>query len=276
MPRLKSWIVLPLALAAACHSPQPASRLDSTPRHDEWVEVRQGDRTIHTYVVYPQTSGRAMAVVLIHENRGLTDWVRATADRLAEEGYIAVAPDLLSGAAPGGGRTYDFASEDAARQAIGSLPREQVAADLRAVVEYARAIPAASGKVSVAGFCWGGARTWEVASSGVGIASAFVFYGTGPTDARGVSGITAPVHGFYGGDDARVNATIPTATALMRTAGKRFDPVVYEGAGHAYMRSGEMPDATPANRAARDQSWQRWLRLLRTAAVATPPSPHHS
>jgi carboxymethylenebutenolidase len=210
--------------------------------------------------------------VLIHENRGLTDWVRATADRLAEEGYIAVAPDLLSGAAPGGGRTSDFASEDAARQAIGSLPREQVAADLRAVVDYARAIPAASGKVSVAGFCWGGARTWEVANSGAGIAAAFVFYGTGPTEARGVTGITAPVHGFYGGDDARVNATIPTSTELMRAAGKRFDPVIYEGAGHAYMRSGEMPDATPANRAARDQSWQRWLRLLREAASSTAAS----
>jgi carboxymethylenebutenolidase len=265
-PRLKLWTVLPLALAAACQHSQPASRLDSTPRHDEWVEVRRGDRTIHTYVVYPQTSAKAMAVVLIHENRGLTDWVRATADRLAEEGYIAVAPDLLSGAAPGGGRTSDFASEDAARQAIGSLPREQVAADLRAVVDYARGIPAASGKVSVAGFCWGGARTWEVANSGAGIAAAFVFYGTGPTDAAGVAGITAPVHGFYGGDDARVNATIPTSAGLMRAAGKRFEPVTYEGAGHAYMRSGEMPDATPANRAAREQSWQRWLRLLREAA----------
>jgi carboxymethylenebutenolidase len=265
----KAWIVLPLALAAACQHSQPASRLDSTPRHDEWVEVRQGGRTIHTYVVYPQTSRKAMAVVLIHENRGLTDWVRATADRLAEEGYIAVAPDLLSGAAPGGGRTSDFASEDAARQAIGALPREQVAADLRAVVDYARAIPAASGTVSVAGFCWGGARTWEIANAGAGIASAFVFYGTGPAEARGVAGITAPVHGFYGGDDARVNATIPTSAELMRAAGKRFDPVTYEGAGHAYMRSGEMSDATPANRAARDQSWQRWLRLLREAASST-------
>jgi len=266
----KPWIVLPLALAAACRHPGPASRLDSTPRHDEWVEVRQGDRTIHTYVVYPQASRKAMAVVLIHENRGLTDWVRATADRLAEEGYIAVAPDLLSGAAPGGGRTSGFASEDAARQAIGSLPREQVAADLRAVVDYARAIPAASGTVSVAGFCWGGARAWEIANAGAGIAAAFVFYGTGPADARGVSGITAPVHGFYGGDDARVNATIPTSTELMRAAGKRFDPVIYEGAGHAFMRAGEMSDATPANRAAHDQSWRRWLRLLREAASSGP------
>jgi carboxymethylenebutenolidase len=263
---LTSCVVLPLALAAACQRPQPASRLDSTPRHDEWVEVRRGDRVVHTYVVYPQTSRKAAAVVLIHENRGLTDWVRSTADRLAEQGYIAVAPDLLSGTAPGGGRTSDFASEDAARQAIGTLPREQVLADLRAVVDYARGIPAADGTVSVAGFCWGGARAWEIANTGAPVAQTFVFYGTGPSDGAGVAGITGPVHGFYGGDDARVNATIPASAAAMQAAGKRFDPVTYAGAGHAYMRAGAMPDATPANRAAHDQSWERWLRLLRQGA----------
>jgi carboxymethylenebutenolidase len=248
------------ALCAGCARPQPASRLESMPRHDEWVEVKSGDRTVQTYVVYPEVSRKAMAVVLVHENRGLTDWVRTVADRLAEEGYIAIAPDLLSGMAPGGGRTSDFASQDAAREAISRLPREQVAGDLRAVIEYARAIPAADGRVSVAGFCWGGSRAWE--ASLMGITGAFVFYGTGPQDSTAYARVTAPVFGFYGGNDERVNATIPRSAELMRAAGKRFEPVTYAGAGHAFMRSGELPEATPAERKARDDAWARWLRLL--------------
>ncbi|HEX8695239.1 MAG TPA: dienelactone hydrolase family protein [Longimicrobium sp.] len=267
MRLLAPSLVLPLLFCAACQRPQPASRLETTPRHDEWVEVRSGDRVVHTYVVYPEVSRRAMAVVLIHENRGLTDWVRTVADRLAEEGYIAVAPDLLSGMAPGGGRTSGFPTQDAAREAIGRLPREQVSGDLRAVVEYARSIPAATGQVAVAGFCWGGARTWEIANE-ANLAAAYVFYGTGPRDAAGVAGISEPVYGFYGGNDARVNATIPASAELMRAAGKRFEPVTYDSAGHAFMRSGETPEGSAADRKARDEAWARWLRLLREAASA--------
>jgi len=262
------WFVLPLVLfMAACQRPQQTSRLETTPRHDEWVQIEHDGRTVHAYVVYPQTSRRAMAVVLIHENRGLTDWVRTVADRIAEEGYIAVAPDLLSGAAPGGGRTSDFPTEDAARQALGRLPVPQVSGDLKAVVDYARRIPAANGQVAVAGFCWGGARTWEIAAEAP-LAAAFVFYGTGPSDAQRVAGISGPVYGFYGGNDARVNATIPASAEAMRASGKRFEPATYEGAGHAFMRSGESPEASPADRQAREQAWQRWVTLLRQTAAA--------
>jgi len=250
-------------LLAACTTTTataPAgSRLETTPRHDEWVDVG----SVRTYVVYPQRSTKAPAIVVIHENRGLTDWVRTVADRLAEEGYIAVAPDLLSGMAPGGGNTKDFPSEDAAREAIGKLDRAKVIENLRAVVEYARAIPAANGTVSVGGFCWGGSRTWDVASNVDGIRHAYPFYGTGPQDAAGVAGIEAPVYGFYGGDDARVNATIDKTAELMKAAGKTYEPVIYEGAGHAFMRLGELPDATPANKKAHDEAWARWLGLLR-------------
>ncbi len=265
MRRRLPWLVPALVLAAACGAQRPESRLESMPRHDEWVQIERPGRTLHAYVVYPETSARAMAVVLIHENRGLTDWVRTVADRLAEEGYIAIAPDLLSGAAPGGGRTTDFPTQDAAREAIGRLPREQVLGDLRAVVDYARKIPAASGRVSVAGFCWGGARTWEIANAEP-LAAAMVFYGTGPQDPAGVAGITGPVYGFYGGEDARVNATVPASAQAMAAAGKPFEPVTYEGAGHAFMRSGEEPGASDANRRAAEQGWARWLSLLRAAA----------
>jgi carboxymethylenebutenolidase len=250
--------LLAFALAACQTTSTPTSRLENMPRHDEWVDVG----TVRTYVVYPEVSQRAPVIVVIHENRGLTDWVRTVADRLAENGYIAVAPDLLSGMAPNGGNTKDFPSEDGAREAIGKLDRAQTIANLREVVSYARRIPAANGQVSVAGFCWGGARTWDVASSIDGIAAAYVFYGTGPQDAAGVAGIEAPVYGFYGGNDARVNATIPKTEELMKAAGKTFEPVIYEGAGHAFMRSGEMANADEANRKAREEGWKRWLELL--------------
>lgn len=245
--------------AAATSPATSGSRLETTPRHDEWVDIG----TVRTYVVYPERSTKAPAIVVIHENRGLTDWVRTVADQLAENGYIALAPDLLSGSGPNGGSTKDFPSEDAAREAIGKLDRAKVIENLRGVVDYARKIPAANGQVSVGGFCWGGSRTWDVANNVDGIHEAFPFYGTGPQEPAGVAGIEAPVYGFYGGNDERVNATIAKTEELMRAAGKKFEPVIYEGAGHAFMRLGELPDAIEANRKARDEAWRRWLTLLR-------------
>lgn len=256
-----------LLLLAGCATATPdqsaQQRLESTPRHDEWVQLDRGGRMLHAYVSYPERSSLTSGIVLIHENRGLTDWVRAIADRLSGEGYLVIAPDLLSGAAPGGGRTRDFASEDAAREAISGLSRTQVMADLEAAAMHLRSLPSLNGKVSVAGFCWGGARAWELANqTNVPLTAAYVFYGTGPTEASGVAGIDAPVYGFYGGNDARVNATIPKSEELMRAAGKKFEPVIYEGAGHAFLRAGEASDASIENRRAHEQAWVRWVGLL--------------
>jgi len=251
-----------LLLLAACAT-QPTSRLETTPRHDEWVTIDSAGRTLHAYVVYPQSSRKTGAVMVIHENRGLTDWVRTVADQLAERGYLAIAPDLLSGSAPNGGRTSDFPTSDAAREAISKLPREQVLADLAATANYVRALPSANGKLAVMGFCWGGGRTWDAANTVDNIAVAMPFYGTGPSTDEGVTGIEAPVYGFYGGDDARVNATIDPSKALMDKHGKKFEPMIFPGAGHAFMRLGEEANATEANRKARDESWERLLLLLR-------------
>jgi carboxymethylenebutenolidase len=265
MQRMRKHALLLLSLlAAACATtPTPQnSRLETTPRHDEWVTIESAGRTLHAYVVYPQSSRKTGAVMVIHENRGLTDWVRTVADRLAERGYLAIAPDLLSGAAPNGGRTSDFPTSDAAREAISKLPREQVLADLAATAKYVRTLPSASGKLAVAGFCWGGSRTWDAAATIDDVAIAFPFYGTGPTTDEGVTVIEAPVYGFYGGDDARVNATIEPTRALMQKHGKTFEPVIYEGAGHAFMRLGEEENPTEANRKARERAWVRWLELL--------------
>ncbi|HUF18173.1 MAG TPA: dienelactone hydrolase family protein [Thermoanaerobaculia bacterium] len=259
-------IILLALIATGCvMSPADpaAARLEATPRHVEWIQIDRGDRTLVAYVTWPEVSEKAPAVLLIHENRGLTEFEHSVADQLSENGFIVIAPDMLSGMAPGGGRASDFPSLDAAREAIGKLPREQVMADLNAAADYVLALPASNGTLSVAGYCWGGARTWEFANRRAGLDAAYPFYGTGPQEASSVAGITAPVHGFYGGDDARVNATIPRTEELMRAAGKFFNPVIYEGAGHAFMRSGAMPDASPANREAWEKAWSRWLSLLR-------------
>ncbi len=235
--------------------------LEKSPRHGEWVAVKHDGRTVNAFVVYPEVKQKAPAVVIIHEIFGLTDWVRSVADQLAAEGYIAIAPDLLSGAGPKGGGTGDFASVDDVRQAISKLDPDTITADLNAVADYVRKLPAASGKVAVAGFCWGGGQSFRFATNRPDLSAAFVFYGGPP---QNFTTIQAPVYGFYAGNDARIDATIPATTEAMKTAGKKYDPVTYEGAGHGFMRAGEDPANTnPANKKARDEAWQRWKALLR-------------
>ena len=254
-------------------------RLEKSPRHGEWVQVQHGERTVQAFVVYPETRQKAPVVIVIHEIFGLTDWARTVADELAANGYIAIAPDFLSGMAPNGGKSSDFPSGDAAREANSKLDPEQVTADLNAVADYAKKLPASSGKLAVGGFCWGGGQSFRFATSRKDLAAAFVFYGGPPKD---VTGITAPVYGFYAGNDARINATLPDTAEAMRKAGKKYEPVTYPGAGHGFMRAGEDPAAdaalanpsqepeakkarerAAANQKARSEAWQRWLLLLK-------------
>jgi carboxymethylenebutenolidase len=239
-------------------------RLNESPRHHEWVAIQHGERVVHSFLVFPEVKDKVPVVIVIHENRGLTDWVRSVADQLAEQGYIAIAPDLLSGMGPDGGKTSDFPDMDAARNAIYELPARQVTADLNAVFDYAAKLPAANGTVSVAGFCWGGTQTFQFACEQPKLAAAFVFYGSPPESKDQVAKINCPVYGFYGGNDARVSASIPVITELMKEAGKKYQPVVYDNAGHGFMRLGEAADASEANKAARDKAWQRWLELLKS------------
>lgn len=239
------------------------AKLEKSPRHHEWVEVKQGNRTVHCFLAFPEVKEKATAVLVIHENRGLTDWVRSVADQLAEAGYIAIAPDLLSGMAPGGGKTADFTGQDAATRAIYALPPDQVTANLEAVAAHVAKLPAANGKIVVAGFCWGGGQSFRFASNSKNVKAAFVFYGTGPENESDLGRVGCPVYGFYGGNDARVNATIPKSSELMKKANKTYEPVTYEGAGHGFMRSGEEPGGQEANRKARDEAWKRWKELLK-------------
>ncbi|MGH7594726.1 MAG: dienelactone hydrolase family protein [bacterium] len=261
--RMTFALIAALALANGSAQDFAKQRLEKSSRHQEWVAVKHGERTVHAFLVFPEVKNKTLAVVVIHENRGLTDWVRSVADQLAEAGFIAIAPDLLSGTAPNGGKTSDFPSGDAAREAISSLPPDQVTADLNAVADYVAKLPASNGKVAVAGFCWGGRQSFRFATSRPDLKAAFVFYGTGPESKDDFAKIKCPIYGFYGGNDARVNATIPQSAEFMKTAAKTFEPITYDGAGHGFMRAGEEPDAVAANKQARDQAWSRWQELLK-------------
>src|SRR2546428_463376 len=236
------------------------ARLEKSTRHREWITVKHDGRAVETFVVYPESKDKRPVVLVIHEIFDMTDWVQDLADQVAEAGYIAVAPDLLSGMGPNGGRSNSF-PEGKTMEAVSHLNPEQITADLNAVADYALKLPSSSGKLFVAGFCWGGGQTFRFATNRGDLAAAFVFYG-GPPDKEAMARIKAPVYGFYGGNDARIDATIPEAITQMKAAGKAYEPVTYEGAGHGFMRAGEAPDANEANKKARTDAWARWKALL--------------
>ena len=254
-------ILLCVPLAAAQDWAQ--AKVEKSPRHREWVTVKHGDRAVETFVVYPESASKAPVVLIIHEIFGMTDWAQDLADQVAAAGYIAVAPDLLSGMGPNGGRTKDF-SQGQATEAVSHLNPDQITADLNAVADYALKIPAANGKLFVAGFCWGGGQSFRFVTNRSDLAAAFVFYGP-PPDKDAMSRIKAPVYGFYAGNDARIGTTVPGTIVEMKAAGKKYEPVTYDGAGHGFMRAGEAPDATPANAKARDDAWTRWKSLMAAA-----------
>lgn len=256
-------LVLSFFLTTLCTAQDFAlEQLENSPRHHEWVQVEYDGRQVHSFVAYPETSEDVPVVIVIHENRGLTDWVRSFADQVAEAGYIAIAPDLLSGFDENHERTSDFESSDAARDALYQLDPDQITEDLMAVQEYASSLSATNGQIVVGGFCWGGSQSFRYATNADGLEAALVFYGSPPSDEEAYANISAPVYGFYGEDDQRINSTITEAEELMEEHNNTYDYVIYDGAGHAYMRSGDDPDGSEANKAARDQSWERLKEIF--------------
>jgi carboxymethylenebutenolidase len=283
--------------AAAGAQDWAKAALNKSPRHGEYVTIDEaGGRKLQAFVVYPEVKDKAPVVVLIHEIFGESDWFKEMADEIAGAGYIVVAPDLLSGYGPapaaaadkpmanmpgmsaddhmhmGGatgsayvaampGGTAAFPEQSAVTKAVSSLPNDGVMTDLDAAADYGKKLPAASGKLYVAGFCWGGGKSFAFATHRKDLSGAFVFYGP-PPPVDAMKNITAPVYGFYAGNDARISATIPQAQTDMKAAGKTYDPVVYDGAGHGFMRAGEAPDASAPNSAARTAGFQRLVKLL--------------
>jgi carboxymethylenebutenolidase len=268
------------------------ARLAKSPRHQEWVKVKNGTREVNSFVVYPEVKTKATAVVVIHEIFGMSDWVQSLTDQLAEAGYIAIAPDLLSGMGPNGGGTSSL-DRNGVGQAIQNLPPDQITADLNAVTDYVSKLPASNGKVVVTGYCWGGSQSFRFATNRPSLKAAFVFYGSAPAAADGtpdkaaLAKINSPVYGFYAGNDERINATLPKTSEAMTELKKTFDPVTYAGAGHGFMRAGDAPEPTApvargdkeaddkatadyqkaltaykANKKARDDAWARWKKIL--------------
>ncbi len=267
MPSLPRRVLASLVLSLVCSVNLAAqdwakARLDSSPRHHEYLSALSGGRDVKVLVAYPESKAKAPVVLLIHEIFGLTDWSKEMADELAAQGYIVVEPDLLSGMGPGGGGTSSLGGQDAAVQAVSSLKPDQVTADLNAAADLGLKLPASNGKLAVAGFCWGGGQSFRFATTRPDLRAAFVFYGPTP-DKDALKAIHAPVYGFYAGNDARITSTVPETEAAMKAAGKRFEQKTYSGAGHGFMRAGEAPDATPDNKKAREEGFQRMLAELK-------------
>lgn len=259
------WIAAAVLLAVA-------AVLMLWPRHRrEYVTVPRNGHAIQTLVDLPsKVKNKAPVVVLVHEIYGLSDWAEGMADELADQGFIVVAPDLLSGSGPHGGGYGDFPSEGDRVSAISGLDPDGVLADLDAIVDYAKKLPAGNGKIAVVGFSWGGWKAFAFATHRKDLSAVFVFYGTAPND---VTTITAPIYGFYGGADGAVTGSVSATADQMKAAAKLYEPVTYEGADHGFMRLGEQVFTNSANKKARKQAFTRLVTLLRgmESTQGTPP-----
>ena len=262
-----------------------AARLAASPRKGEFVKIDVGGTPMNTWVVRPAGAGRGPVVLVIQEVFGLSDWIRGVADQLAAEGFIAVAPDLLSGKGPNSGDSSSFGGQQEMVKATLSLPAPEIIARLKAAREWAMKQPRANGKSATIGFCFGGNQSFAMAVAEPSLNAAVVYYGTAPTDVpaaggggRGAGGggappafvpsdslkaIKAPVLGLYGGlmQDARIGNTIAATEMKMKELGKMYEPHVFDGAAHGFLRAQSGNDG--ANMRASQQAWPLtvgWLK----------------
>jgi carboxymethylenebutenolidase len=237
------------------------ARLESSPRHGEYVDVPvAGGVPIRAWMVYPERKDKAPVVIVIHEIFGLSDWIRGVADQLGRDGFIAIAPDLLTGKGPNGGGTESVSSRDDVVKLVRGLTPAEVDERLNAVRAYGMKLPAANGKTATIGFCWGGATSFHYATVQPDLNAAVVYYGSSP-EASSLANVRAAVLGLYGGDDARVNATIEPAAAELKKLGKSFESELYDGAGHGFLRALSGRDG--ANRRAAEKAWPRTITFLK-------------
>ncbi|HEX5831478.1 MAG TPA: dienelactone hydrolase family protein [Gemmatimonadaceae bacterium] len=251
VPRVAADSTFPAGAADA------AARLSASPRHGEWVMIPGGapGDSVRAWIVYPERSTKAPVVVVIHEIFGVSTWIRAVTDQLAADGFIAIAPDLLSGKQlPGDPSALepDSATVAATVAAIRTLNPADVQRRIEAVGRYGMALPAATAHYGVVGFCWGGSMSFWHAVSSPSLGAAVVYYGGSPEPAR-LASVRAPVLGLYGSDDARVNATVPPADSAMKALGRTFEPHTFDGAGHGFLR--QQDGRGGANLAATRQAW---------------------
>jgi carboxymethylenebutenolidase len=240
--------------------------------HRDYVTLTHNGRMIHTLVDVPnKAQSMASVVVLVHEVYGLSNWAKGMANDLADKGFIVVAFDFLGGHGPHRGGFSDFPRESEGGNAVQDLDPEGVLADRNAAIDYGKKPPGANDNIAVVGFSWGGWKSVAFATRRKDLSAVFVFYGTGPTD---VTTITAPVYRFYGGNDQGVSGTVPATADAMKSAGKVYDPVTYEGADHGFMRlAGEFGNTNPDNKTTPDQAFSRLVMLLTEMGLRKGP-PH--
>jgi carboxymethylenebutenolidase len=315
------------AAPAAANSSLPAddmgavARLAASKRKSEFVKVDVGGMPMRTWVVYPDRRDKAPVVIVIQEIFGLSDWIRGVADQLAADGFIAIAPDLLSGHGANGGDSSSLANQQEMTQATLGLPAAEITAKLKAAREYGIKLPSANGKSGSVGFCFGGNQSFAFAVNEPTLNAAVVYYGTAPTDVapaprgggapgggapgggapagggtpagggaaaggggrgqgRGAGGgapaapfvpsdrlanTKAPVLGLYGGADARVNASVPATEVKMKELGKTYEPHIFDGAAHGFLRAQSGNDG--ANMKATQQAWPLTIAWLKKYAA---------
>lgn len=234
------------------------ARLDASPRHGEWVMIPTATDSVRAWVVYPERTTKAPVVIVVHEIFGLSPWIRAVADQLAADGFIAVAPDLITSKNVPGAPLNP--NPDSARAAIRTLDQQVVQQQLGAVARYATRLPAATSRYGIVGFCWGGSVSFAHAVASPTLGASVVYYGGSP-ETSSLTSVRAPVLGLYGANDARVNATIPPADSAMKALGKTYEPVTFAGAGHGFLRQQGGQDG--ANLAAAKEAWPRTVAWFR-------------
>ena len=247
----------------AGHAPgaaEAAAQLSASPRHGEWITVSTGPGdSIRSWVVFPERATKAPVVIVVHEIFGVTPWIRSVADQFAAEGYVAVAPDFLTMKDIPGAPLNPEAQ--AAIAAVRSLNMDDVHRQISAIAAHAMSLPAAAPRYGIVGFCWGGAVSFEHAVRVPSLGAAVVYYGTSPAPAR-LASVRAPVLGLYGADDPRVNATIPPADSAMKALGKTYNPILYDGAGHGFLRQQDGREGR--NLAAAQAAWPATISWFRT------------
>ena len=234
--------------------------VDKSPRRHESVKVTYNGRSVDTFIAYPQSQGKSPAVIIIHDVIAFAPWVENVADQVRRSGLSGARSRPAVG--PDSRRTAAAAIRRATIGPARRLPLPQVAADMNALADYSQKLPASNGKVCVVGFSWGGDQAFRFATTRKDLSAAFVFYGICP-EPENIPNIVAPVYGFYAGTDTRVGATLAATKDQMKAAGKFYEPVTFEGAGHGFMQAGAKPDATPADKKAWDESWVK-LKALRS------------
>jgi len=247
-----------------------ARALKESSRHGEWVDIAlPGGGKLNSFVVYPERKDKAGVVLVIHDIFGMRDLARALGDQLAQDGFVAIVPDFLSGKGPNGGGSAELGSTTAIGQAIRTLTGDEMTTRLNAAMEYGKKLAASNGKTAVIGFCWGGTQSFNYAIAQPGLSASVVYYGN-PTAGRPTpenakeedyAKIKAPVLGLYAGNDQRIDGTIPETEAAMKKLGKFYEPHIFEGAGHGFMFA--QAGAGGANLKAAQQSWPLTIAFLR-------------